>query len=129
MNTAVGGGRRGEDGELERIVRRAQIPRAHLRDMRYRLFIHLRFIGVESLARGERLFERALDFPVREPPELEDAAAGDDSGRHARVRVFRRRADKNDGSLLDGGQERIGLRLIEAVALVEQEIGFFAVQF
>lgn len=57
-----------------------QVPRAHLRDVRNRLFIHLRLVCVQPLARGERLFERALDFPVREPPELEDAAAGDDCG-------------------------------------------------
>ena len=128
VNAPVGGGRRGEDGEFERVVRRAQVPRAHLRDMRYRLFIHLRLVGVQPLARGERLFERATDLPVREPPELEDAAAGDDCGRHTRVGIFRRRTDKEDSPLLDGGQERIGLRFVEAVALVEQKVCLFAVQ-
>src|SRR5699024_7015245 len=52
-----------------------------------------------------------------------------DGGRHGRVGIFRRGADKDDGPLLDGGQKGIRLRLVEAVALVQKKIGLFSVQF
>ena len=67
--------------------------------------------------------ERAADLLHGERLELKDAAAGYDRGRHRGVRVLRRRADEHDGALLDRGEQGVRLRLVEAVALVQHEVG------
>ena len=57
----------------------------------------------------------------REWLELVDLAARQQSRVDLEVRVLRGRADERDEPLLHGGQERILLRLVEAVDLVEEE--------
>ena len=128
MNAPVRRGRRGEHGELERVVRRAQIPRRRARNVREGVRVHFYVVSAQSLARSERRLQRAADLLLGQPLELKHAAAGDDRGRHGRVRVFRRRADKDDRALLDERQQRIELRLVETVALVEQKIGALVVE-
>ena len=125
----VGRGRRRQNGELERVVSRAQIARRHARDVRDGGLLHLHAIVGEPFGRGQRGAQGARDLFLGKALKLKDAAAGDDRGGHGRVRVLRRRADQDERPLFDGGQERIGLRLVEAVTLVQQQIGAFSVQF
>ena len=89
-----------------------------------RRVLHLGRVCAQSLALiVQGTHERAADLLHGERLELKDAAAGYDRGRHRGVRVLRRRADEHDGPLLDRGQQGVRLRLVEAVALVQHEVG------
>ena len=53
--------------------------------------------------------------------ELVDLGSRQERGVDLEVRVLRRRADQRDHSLLDAGKERVLLRLVEAMDLVEEQ--------
>jgi hypothetical protein len=53
--------------------------------------------------------------------ELVDLSSRQEGGVDLEVGVLRRRTDQRDHSLLDAGQERILLRLVEAMDLVEEQ--------
>ena len=58
---------------------------------------------------------------VGERLQLDDLAAGEERRVDLEVRVLGRRADQRHEPFLDGGQQRVLLRLVEAVDLVEEE--------
>ena len=88
--------------------------------------------GAAGDQRDDLLVERGLDrggaaahdlgeLLLGERLELDDLAAGEEGGVDLEVGVLRRGADQRHEALLDRGQERVLLRLVEAVDLVEEE--------
>ncbi len=76
---------------------------------------------VAALAAVERPAQQHLDVGRRERAQLVDLRAGEQRGVDLEVRVLGRRPDERDEPLLDRGQERVLLGLVEAVDLVEEE--------
>ena len=74
--------------------------------------------GSESARRRSASTSSALELA-----ELVDLAAREQRRVHLEVGVLGRRADQGDEALLDRRQERVLLRLVEAVDLVEEEDG------
>src|SRR5207342_3204389 len=70
---------------------------------------------------AERPQDEPLDLRRRQRAELVDLGAGEERRVDLEVRVLGGRTDQRDQSVLDGRQERILLRLVEAVDLVEEE--------
>ena len=86
-----------------------------------RLGVDLRRIGDSPLRILERAAQERLDVVRAELAKLVDLAARQERGVHLEVRVLGRRADQGHEPLLDRRQQRVLLRLVEAVDLVEEE--------
>ena len=120
----------GQDGEFKCVICGPQIAARHLCNMIERTLLNRSGIGAEPLAFIlQSLEKRSSDIIDRERLERKNAAARDNCGRHGRIRIFGRRSDKYDRPLFDGRKQGIGLRLIEAMALIEHEIGAAVVHF
>lgn len=120
--------RGGKNGELQGVIRGAQIAARSLGDVVERVAVDGDVVHAQPLALiGEGFLHCPHNILRRKPPELEHAAARNYCGGHRGIGIFSRGAYKNNSALLDGGQEGIGLGLVEAVALVEHEIGALAV--
>ena len=65
--------------------------------------------------------EQRLEVLVLQRPEDIDLAAAQQRGDHLEGGVFGRGADQRDDPLLDGPEQRILLRLVEAVDFVDEE--------
>ena len=76
---------------------------------------------ITALRVGQRLPGDREQVRVVEGLELEDARAADQRLVDLEVRVFRRGADQDDRAVLDPRQQRVLLRLVEAVHLVDEE--------
>ena len=76
---------------------------------------------VAALAAVERAPQQALDVRRLQRLQLVDLGAREQRRVDLEVRVLGRRPDERDQPLLDGGQQRVLLRLVEAVDLVEEE--------
>ena len=76
---------------------------------------------------AERAAHHAADVVVGERFEGEQQRAGQQRGDHREVRVLRGGGDQGDPAVLHRGQQRVLLRLAEAVDLVEEEHGLAAV--
>ena len=78
----------------------------------------VRHLGAE-LGRAAR--DHLQQLVLVERLERVDLRAREQRRVHLEVRVLGRRADQRDEPLLDRGQQRVLLRLVEAVDLVEEE--------
>ncbi len=81
------------------------------------------FVAEAALRIGERGGDDRADVVVREGMEHEDAGAREQGGVHLEGGVLGRRADEDDRAVLDIGQDRVLLALVEAVNLVDEEQG------
>ena len=111
------GGRR-LAGELERGQRRARVAAGARREEREHVVGHL---GRRALAALQGPAQQRLDLLRAQLVQLVDLRAAQQRRVDLEVRVLGRRADERDEPLLDGGQQRVLLGLVEAVDLVEEE--------
>ena len=80
--------------------------------------------GRRGRARGRRApAAAARHLVLAERPQLVDLRPGEQRRVDLEERVLGRRADQRHQALLDGGQQRVLLGLVEAVDLVEEEDG------
>ena len=120
----------GERGKLQRVIRGAQIPRRHLGNMLQSFFVRKDiFLAQALMAVGQRLFQRVDNIVVGKVFKFKHTATGNDSGRHRRIRIFRRRTDKDNRALFDSRQKRVALRFIKTVTFVQQKIRTLVVHF
>ena len=99
-----------------------------------------RLVGERHAARRPELAREAplgvIDRPSHDPADVvvgerlqaPHAQPRQERGVDLEVRVLRRRADERDGAVLDVRQERVLLRLVEAVDLVDEQHGPLAVE-
>jgi hypothetical protein len=74
-----------------------------------------------ALPQGHRAVEEDADVRRAQRLELVHLYAGDERRIDFEVRVLRRGPDEGEQAVLDGGQQRVLLGLVEAVDLVEEE--------
>ena len=110
--------RRGLARELERVERRPRVAARARGEEGDRLVVDRR---LAALAAVERAPQQPLDVRRLQRVQLVDLGAREQRGVDLEVRVLGRRPDERDQPLLDGGQQRVLLRLVEAVDLVEEE--------
>ena len=115
------GGLRGFDGALERSERGARVAAGALGEQGERLVIDRRRVGDASLRVGQRSIEQQPDVVRRERAKLVDLRPREQRRVDLEVRVLGRRPDQGDEALLNRGQQRILLGLVEAVDLVQEE--------
>ena len=84
--------------------------------------------GQAPLRVGDRAPNDACDLVVGQRLEPPDAHPRQERGVDLEVGVLGRRADQGDRAVLDVGQQRVLLGLVEAVDLVEEQDGPGAVQ-
>jgi hypothetical protein len=113
--------RRSGDGELEQPERRARVAVRvdRNRGQRLRLDVH-GFPAQAAIRVTKRPFDDRLHFGDRESAQDEHLGPGEQRGIHLERRVFGRRADEHDVAGFDPRQERVLLRLVEAVNLVDE---------
>ena len=111
----LAGAGRGVQRELERVQRRARVPARAPGDE----VDHL--VGGRPADLGQRPPQQPGDVVLRELVQLVDLGARDQGGVDLEVRVLGRRADQHHQALLDRGQQRVLLGLVEAVDLVQEE--------
>ena len=104
--------------QLERVQRRPRIAVGARREELDHLVGHL---GLRALAALDRAPQQRLEVLGRELLELVDLRAREQRAVDLEVRVLRRGADQRHEPVLDGRQQRVLLRLVEAVDLVEEE--------
>ena len=80
-----------------------------------------RGVGQRRAERRRRAVEHAAERALVERAELVQPAAREQRADHVVVRVLGRRADERHEPRLDDGQQRVLLRLVEAVDLVEEQ--------
>src|SRR5436190_6402029 len=107
-------------GELERGQRDAGVAAGAGGEELERVVLHLRRLGDTALV-AERAPQQRQHLVVAELSELVDAAAGQKRRVDLEEGVLRRGPDQDDEALLDRRQQRVLLRLVEAVDLVEEE--------
>ena len=83
-------------------------------------------LAVAALGVGQRLARDREEVVLRQRLELEDAAAADQRLVDLEVGVLGGRADQDDRAVLDPRQQRVLLRLVPAVHLVDEEDGALA---
>ena len=115
------------DRALQHVERRARVPTGQPDQVLERV------VGERDTAfRPERARETAFlvgerpthdrpDLVVRQRLEPPDAHPREQRGVHLEVRVLRRRADERDRAVLDVGEQRVLLRLVEPMDLVEEQ--------
>ena len=106
---------RGLRRQLEDVQRVARVAAGAPRDQLLDLGGHL---GAERRRAAPHDLDKRL---VRVGLELVHLRAGEERGVHLEVRVLGRRADQRHEPFLDAGEQRVLLRLVEAVDLVEEE--------
>ncbi len=125
--TVARGGRL--DGELEGVQQRPGVAVGDVDEMGEGIVIDGQAVEAPVSARvGKGIAGDRLQVALGQRFELEQAAAGDQRPVDGEVGVFGGGADQDDGAVLDPGQERVLLGLVEAVDLVDEEDGALAVQ-
>ncbi len=76
-----------------------------------------------ALAVGERSLDDAPHLPLGERLEHHDARAGEERRDDLEGWILRRRAEQHDRAALDVREQRVLLRLVEAVDLVDEQHG------
>ena len=76
---------------------------------------------LQSLVGLQRPVQQDLQVGDFQGLEDKDLAAGEQGGDDLEGRVLRRRADQHDGAALDGAEQGVLLRLVEAVDLIDEE--------
>ena len=95
--------------------------------MRQRVVVNLHVeLAVAALGVGQGLARDGEEVVLRQRLELEDAAAADQRLVDLEVGVLGGRADQDHRAVLDPRQQRVLLRLVEAVDLVHEEDGALA---
>ena len=114
------------DGNLarkfERRERRASVTRCQRADGLNRILIG-RELAVQTLRRLERTLDKRGDILVFKMLKLHHATAREQCRVDLEVRILRRGANHNDGTVLNRMQQGILLRLGEAVNLVDKQDG------
>ena len=89
-----------------------------------RVVVELNFLGAEA-ADGifDGLPDDVFDVFVVERLQLEDARTRHKCPVHREIRIFRGRADENDGAVFDPWQEGVLLRFVPAVDFIDEEDG------
>ena len=128
-DAAVRAHRRGQHGQLQRVERAAHVSARHLRDVVKRLVVQCHMqLAVAPLLVGRCAQDRLFHVLLRQRHKLKQPAARHDGRGHGDHRILGRRADEPDRSLLNRGQDRVGLRLAPPVALVQQQVGALTIQ-
>ena len=113
----------GADGlgrELERAQRHAGVAAGARGEELERVVLHAGRVRYATLV-GERPPQQLEHVRVLERVQLVYAAAGQERRVDLEERVLGRRAHEHDEPVLDGRQQRVLLRLVEAMDLVEEE--------
>ena len=115
---------RGTGGLDRHVQRRERGPRVAARAGREqleRLVGDCRRVGDAALGLGERAVQEDAQVRGLEDAQLVDLGAREQGGVDLEVGVLRGCSDQGHKALLHGRQERVLLRLVEAVDLVEEE--------
>jgi hypothetical protein len=113
--------------ELERVQHAARVAVRHVDQVRQRIIGELHVeLAVPALRVRQRLPRDREQVGLGQRLELEDAAAADEGLVDLEVGVLGGRADEDNGAVLDPRQQRVLLRLVEAVDLVHEEDGALA---
>ena len=78
---------------------------------------------LQSLVGLQRPVQQDLQVGDFQGLEDKDLAAGEQGRDDLEGRILRRRADQHDGAALDGAEQGVLLRLVEAVDLIDEEDG------
>ncbi|OQA43300.1 MAG: hypothetical protein BWY52_01914 [Chloroflexi bacterium ADurb.Bin325] len=115
------------DGQLQRVEHPARIAVRYVHQVRQRVVVdpHIK-PAVAALRVGQRLSRDRAEILLGQRLELEDAAAADERLVDLEIGVLGGRADQDDRAVLDPRQQRVLLRLVEAVHLVHKEDGALA---
>src|SRR5581483_7343997 len=114
----------GQHGGLERIQRDARVAADGGRERRQRVVIDLHAERAEAALRVlQRVAQDALDVLRLELLQREDARAREQRADHFERWVLGRRADERNRAVLDERQDRVLLRLVESVDLVDEQDG------
>ena len=117
------------DRELEGVQQRPGVAVGDVDEMGKGVVVDGQAIEISVPARvGKGVAGNRVEVALGQGFELEQAAAGYQRPVDGEVGVFSGRADQDDGAVLDPGQERVLLGLVEAVDLVDEEDGALAVQ-
>ena len=108
--------------KLKRRERRASVTRCQRADGLNRILIG-RELAVQTLRRLERTLDKHGNIIVLEVLKLHHATAREQRRVDLKVRVLRRGANHNDGTVLNRMQQGILLRLGEAVNLIDKKNG------
>jgi hypothetical protein len=113
------------DGDLEAVQGRAGIAVGHARQPSDGSCVHLDLAGEAAALLDElqRPANESFDGLDLERLQHEDLAAREQGGVQLEGGVLGRRADERDGAVLDVRQERVLLRLVPAVDLVDEDDG------
>ena len=111
--------RRGLARELERVERRPRVAARARGEEGDRVVVDRRRRRTRRASSARR--SSPSTSAALERVQLVDLGAGEQRRVDLEVRVLRRRADERDQPLLDRRQQRVLLRLVEAVDLVEEE--------
>jgi hypothetical protein len=114
------GGRR--DGEFQQVQRRSRVAAGRPHHQREGLVVRLERLGADAaLGVVERPPEDGQQLRLAEAPQHEHPRPREQRGVHLERGVLGRRADEDDGARLDVREERVLLRLVEAVNLVDED--------
>ena len=106
---------------LQRRERRARVAVGENRDGLQHVVGNHHAPAAEPARVGQRAAEEPDDLVFRQPLQHEHLAAREKRAVHLERRVLRGRADEDDAALLDEREERVLLRLVEAVDLVDED--------
>ena len=105
--------------KLERRERRASVTRCQRADGRDRILIG-RELAVQTLRRLKRTFNKRGDILILQMLKLHHTPTRQQCRVNLEVRILRRSANHNDGTVLNCMQQGILLRLREAVNLIDE---------
>ena len=124
MDHAICIGRGRLDCQLQRVEQAARVAVGYVHQMLQRGLIERHVaLAVAASGVGERLPRDGPQFIGVEQAELKDAAAANQRLVDLEIRVFRGRADQDDGAVFHPRQQRVLLRLVEAVDFVHEQDG------
>ncbi len=124
-----GAGLRGLHSQFQRVEHTARIAVGYAHQVIERVLIeHDRQRAVAAFGIGQGLARHGAQVVLAQAAQLEDAAAADQRLVDLEIGIFSGRADQDDGAVLHPGQERVLLRLVEAVDFIHKEDRLLAVQ-
>ena len=109
------------DRALERRQRHPRVAARSRRQQLDRVLVDLRRVGDPTLGIRQRPSQQLLDLGRSQGRQLVDLRSREQRRVDLEVGVLGGRADQRHQALLDGGKERVLLRLVEAMDLVEEE--------
>ena len=115
--------------QFQRIVSRAGVTAGSLGNMLQGVLLQIhRQITEPTLLIGESLQHQRLNMFLLQGQQTKNARPGQQRIVHLKIRVLGSCADQNDGAVLHRRQQRILLRLVKAVNLINEQHGAHIIQ-